>query len=105
MYDHQVVDEFMIVMAFRYALGRMSTAPWHMVSWLRRNWLGLTEPTRKLIMREVEEAFARDDRARLIAAKKNKLGASYPLGMDCDRAEWDKVRSWGKKSHDFNRIK
>jgi hypothetical protein len=54
---------------------------------LRKHWASLPERTQKIIARDVDEAFKHDDEYR--AYEKT----SYrPLGMDCDRAEWEVVR-------------
>ena len=55
------VDETTLVFAFRYALGRRSTAPSHMVAELKRHWPRLTDHTQQQIVREIEIAIAHGD--------------------------------------------
>jgi hypothetical protein len=72
--------------AVRYCLGRQSYIVGDCVDWLIEVWPNLRESTRNIIKRDIEEAFARDDRARV-------NGDAYnPLGMDMDRAEWERAR-------------
>lgn len=69
-----LVDETTLVFAFRYALGRRSTAPYHMVAILLREWDNLEEWTREQIVREIEVALRRGD-----------------AGDGCDREQWQRV--------------
>ena len=70
----------------RYYLGRTSIAVADYCECLCAAWPTLAQGTRDLIRRDVEEAFAADDRARAV-------GAGYwPLGHDCDRKVWENVR-------------
>lgn len=73
--------------AFRYYCGRMTYAVSDFCKLLRKEWSTLPERTQSLIRTELEEAFARDDEFRV-------LGRDHyaPLGADCDRKEWEKVR-------------
>ena len=68
------VSEHTLIFAFRYALGRMSTAPSIVVDDLQRNWNQLSDFTKKQIKEEILEAI--------------KLKRA---GMDCDIAEWQKI--------------
>ena len=81
--------------ATRYYLGRTSYAVSAWCDQLRLAWPTLTTETRDLIRRDVEEEFARDDRARADTSS----GAEHtylPLGHNCDRAAWETVRAlWG----------
>lgn len=78
--------DLMAVAAVRYCLGRMSYIVGDCADWLVSVWPTLEEGARNCIQRDVEEAFVRDDEAR-------ERGDEYkPLGMDCDRAEWERVR-------------
>lgn len=79
-------DGLMAVSAFRYCLGRMTYIVGDCERWLFANWQDFPENVRKLIQREVEEEFRRDDEARARGA------AHKPLGHDCDRAAWERVR-------------
>lgn len=71
--------------AFRYYCGRMTYAVGDFCDLLRKEWPHLPERTRSLIRTELEETFARDDKLR-------PHDHCAPLGADCDRKEWEKVR-------------
>lgn len=73
------VDETTLVFAFRYALGRQSTAPSHMVAALKEHWNhGLKDWTKDLIKREIQEAID-----------------GGIAGDRCDIATWQQVLDWG----------
>lgn len=73
--------------AFRYHLGRMTYAVSDFCNLLIETWPTLPEHTRNLIRRDLEEEFKRDNEART-------EGWPYrPLGDDCDRREWARVRA------------
>ena len=77
------------ICATRYMLGRMTYAVGNFCDALVRHWPTLPEHTRAIIKRDVEEKFERDDRMR-----DEGKGDIYPLplGHDCDRAQWERVR-------------
>ena len=76
--------------ALRYWLGRKTIAVGSFCNLLIEHWPQLSQRTRDLLRRDVEEAFERDDKARAESLQ------WHPLGMDCDRAEWLRVRAlWG----------
>lgn len=82
-----------IVGATRYYLGRMTAAACVFAETLADHWDELDEDSQSVIQRDIEEEFTRDDEAR--AAGKTEY---FPLGMDCDRASWEKVRAkWKTK--------
>lgn len=73
--------------AFRYYCGRTSYAVSDFCGLLIWQWPTLPKRARDLIQRDLEEEFERDDRARA-------EGREYkPLGLDCDREQWECVRS------------
>ncbi len=76
-----------IVGATRYYLGRMTAATSAFTEHLTDLWDELDERTQLIIQRDIEDEFTRDDEAR--AEGKTEY---LPLGMDCDRAAWEKVR-------------
>lgn len=79
-------DDMMAIAAVRYCLGRMTYITSDCSEWLLQQWPNIKPNARTVIRRDIEEAFARDDEAR-------EAGDSYkPLGWDCDRAVWQKVR-------------
>lgn len=86
-------EESILVFALRYALGRMSTAPSVVVGRLKEVWDSLTESTQQSIIREVEEAFTRDDMHRRRHPEVEDETNTRPLGWDCDRATWQELRA------------
>ena len=76
----------MSVAAFRYCLGRKTYIAGTCADWLIDQWDNIGEANREIIQRELEAEFTADDLARS-AGEQNR-----PLGMDCDRHEWEKVR-------------
>lgn len=82
----------MVVAAFRYCLGRRTYIVSDCSKWLIKQWEHLPENVKHIIKRELDVAFLDDNEARLV-------NDNYkPLGDDCDRAEWEKVRRlWSAK--------
>lgn len=79
-------DDLMAIAAVRYCLGRTTYIVSDCCDWLVEQWSNIKPSARAVIKRDIEEAFARDDDAR-------EAGNSYkPLGWDCDRQSWEKVR-------------
>lgn len=72
--------------SFRYYLGRMTYAVGDFCDLLIKEWPSLPDRTKNLIQRDLTEAFTRDDEQR--ADGKEYL----PLGHDCDRQQWERVR-------------
>lgn len=68
------VDETLVVFAFRYALGRRSTAPGIMVDYIVKHWDQFQGWTQRQIQQEI---------GRAIETKR--------AGDDCDIEEWRKV--------------
>ena len=85
-------DQLMVIAAIRYCLGRRTYIVRDCADWIIQMWPEFTESTQKLVRRDIEETFDRDDRSR-------KVSSEYlPLGMDMDRREWERVRNlWRKK--------
>lgn len=86
-------DSFDLLMgAFCYYLGRRTATVDSFARELATAWPRLPDRTRLLIRRDLEEAFVRDDEAR--AREDNVI----PLGHDCDRESWERVRdAWLKE--------
>ena len=85
----------LVFWSFRYFLGRMTIATVCFAEDLAKAWPYLTPNVQGLIKRELEEEFERDDEARLRKTEStvaNQYFRSFPLGHDCDRAAWQKVR-------------
>jgi len=76
------IPAWMILDSFRYSLGRMTYQVQETVEWLIENWEEVDDNTKAQIAKELDEELARDSRAREQGTK------PFPLGMDCDRAEW-----------------
>lgn len=74
--------------SFRYYLGRQSYAVSDFCDLLIAQWGEIPDRCKKLIIKELNEAFQKDDELR---ADKSRTHY-YPLGMDMDRACWEKVR-------------
>lgn len=86
----EMPPDWMILYATRYCLGRMSYAVGEMCDWLVANWSRIPLPMQNILRRDVEEAFARDDRDR-----EDHDGSGpkwFALGMDMDRRQWERVR-------------
>lgn len=80
----------MAVAAYRYCIGRMTYIPDICADWICNVWPHLPENVRELIKRDAEEVFSRDDAAR-------ERGETHlPLGHDCDRATWERIRALWK---------
>ena len=79
-------DHLMVIAATRYCLGRMTYIVSDCADWLIKIWPLLSEATRKIIQRDIEEEFTRDDADR-------EAGRAFKaLGHDCDRHQWARVR-------------
>jgi len=77
--------------ATRYYIGRMSSAVASFCTLLVTSWDKLPVGTRKLIRREVEATFDLDNELRTSRSRGLSTGP-LPLGTDCDRAQWERVR-------------
>jgi len=78
----------------RYILGRATYAVSDHCDWLIANWDTIPENERKLIQKDVEEAFAFEERIKHTPeAVTQRLGA---LGMDMDKQYWERVRTLWK---------
>ena len=76
--------------ATRYYCGRMTYAVGDFCAALCRKWETLPEQAKKIIKRDLEKEFERDDKSR--AGMLLYAIPGHPLGHDCDRAAWEKVR-------------
>ena len=79
-------DDLMVVASVRYCLGRMTYIVSDCCDWLIEIWPTLTESTRNIVKRDIEDEFKRDDDAR------ERGDEIKPLGWDCDRGQWERVR-------------
>jgi hypothetical protein len=79
-------DHFIAWTSLRYCLGRRTYVVSKYADWLIANWADIQPNVQRIIERDVEDEFRLDDLAR-------ESGATYrPLGDDCDRKEWERVR-------------
>lgn len=93
--EHQLSD--MVISTTRYYCGRCTGMVSTWCDWLIEWWPQLPEHVRTAIRNSVEDAFRRDDFARDTINLGRSFG-SYPLGHDCDRASWEKVRQLWRDS-------
>lgn len=76
----------MLIAATRYYTGRRTIGACDWADRLASAWPEIPEGTRAVIRRDLETEFKDDDEARA-------RGDQYkPLGDDCDRQAWEKVR-------------
>ena len=81
-------NALMVTAAFRYCCGRQTYIVGACADWLIENWAKFPKNVRDVIQRDLEETFTQDDEAR-----KNLNSTYKPLGWDCDRKEWERVRA------------
>lgn len=80
-------NALMVTAAFRYCLGSQTYIVGACADWIVENWTRFPEGPRAIIQRDLEETFRRDDEARA-------HGETHkPLGWDCDRRDWERVRA------------
>lgn len=85
--------QFVVVATFRYCLGRQTYIVQECADWLLLHWPEIEQPVRNLIRRELDKAFEQDDRVRA-----GEMAGYKPLGWDCDRQQWERVRSlWANR--------
>jgi hypothetical protein len=80
-------DHLMVIAAVRYCLGRSTYIVGDCADWLIPLWPSLPENVRKVLQRDIEQQFTRDDVARADGWEHK------PLGADMDRREWERVRA------------
>ena len=68
------VSSFTLFFAFRYALGRKSTAPSYVADDIKRNWYILSRSDKERIQQEIKEAIE-----------------SNRAGMECDIKTWQEI--------------
>jgi len=87
----------LIVPAVRYYLGRMTISVHIFCNDLMGAWSEIPDGIKSTIIRDIEEAFERDDHSRQISVDVEGYSGPFPLGDDCDRASWERVRAHYKK--------
>ena len=78
---------FIILAAFRYAVGRRSAAPSIITRWLQKNWKDIPPEEQRRIVMELGEEIDRDNQLR-------GSHAICPLGDSCDRETWVQFYNW-----------
>ncbi len=79
----------LIMSATSYYLGRTTANVGSHCDALVESWPQLSQPVRDYVRRIVEAAFERDDHCRSMPDR----GFALPLGHDCDREAWIRVRA------------
>lgn len=90
------IESMLWIAATGYYLGRMTADVGEFCANLIGHWEKLDEATRQIIARDILDEFERDDRMREgwhnSTDPHDRKPLCMPLGMDCDRREWEKVR-------------
>lgn len=86
------IPDWLVIDAVRYAVGRTSVQPAVTSAWLIGVWDKLTPFVQSIIRRDLDEEFRRDDFARQLVRDGKREAGCYPLGWDCDRYSWERVR-------------
>lgn len=81
--------DLMAVAAFRYCLGRRTYIVDECADWLIEQWPNFSDNAKAIIKRDLEYAFLSDDEARATGVDP----VYKPFGMDCVRAQWERVRA------------
>jgi len=74
--------------AYHYYCGRMTYAVTDFTDLLIAEWPQFPSDLQDYIRKDLERTFVSDDYSRKLAAT-----PYHPLGMDCDRRQWEKVRA------------
>ena len=83
-----MIEDFLIIGACRYALGRKTYVVQETVEWLMAFWHEVSPEAQAVIRLDLEDAIRDDKRVR-------SEGSGWkPLGAAMDRREWLKL--WGK---------
>jgi hypothetical protein len=96
--------------SYRYFVGRMTGATCNFAESLAASWPHILPVYRSIIKDELTRDFARDDELRAERASKSPQQPGsldyvgcLPLGQDCDREAWEKVRqAWLKEEEWLN---
>ena len=74
------LEQFVVIAAFRYTLGRRSYAVSIITQWLIKNWDNIDVNDQNLIRKEIQEALD-----------------THSAGMKMDEQEWERVLRRGEK--------
>ena len=91
--DNYFSKSDLVFWSFRYMLGRQSYAVSDFAERLALSWDTLDKRIQRLIQKELNEAFEKDDEDR--ALKRDYKS----LGDDCDRRSWQKVKDAYEKGN------
>lgn len=83
----------LVFWSFRYMIGRQTYAVSDFAERLALSWDLLEKRVQGLIMKELNEAFEKDDENRALKMDYKTLGG------DCDRASWQKVKDAYEKGN------
>lgn len=90
------IPDWMIIDAVRYAVGRTSYQTGVTSDWLVAHWQDIPDHVRAIIRRDLENEFRMDDDCRKRIETGERQPGGLPLGWDCDREVWERVRKlWG----------
>lgn len=87
--------DYMVMSTVDRCLGSKTIAAMLFVQEIDEAWERLPRHVRDYIQRVVEERFVIDDEERAAG-----LTEFLPLGMDCDRREWEKLRERWRVQND-----
>lgn len=91
------IPEWMIISAFRYALGRRTFIVNTTTEWLLSNWDKLSINTKTIIQNEINTAFKYDD----ITRQTEEKDYFFTLGTDDDRKLWEKIKNYKVPTKDY----
>jgi hypothetical protein len=94
------LPDSMIHQSFRYVLGRMTLAVCVWCNWAVANWDKIPNSEKAIIERELDEVFDMDDNAR-----RTCRSDFLPLGHDCDRQQWERVRAMYRNNQKNEKVK
>ena len=83
----------LVFWSFRYMLGRQSYAVSDFAERLALSWHTLEKRDQRLIVKELNKAFEKDDEDRALKRDYKTLGG------DCDRHSWQKVKDAYEKAN------
>ena len=88
---HRTAD-LLWIGSFRYHLGRMTYAVNDFCNALISSWAALSSNAKRIIQNELEHELRMDAECRI-------QGVRGSLGMDCDRADWERVQDHIQRSN------
>lgn len=77
----------MVLASVNYALGKRGFIVHKTCKWLIINWARLSDKVQFIVKTDIEDQLRRDN----VARKHGKDPSRYPLGGECDRAQWEQV--------------